>query len=100
MSPGAAARETTPLRIPGSGAAADYAVNLIHSLGWRAEPDGSPADLSPADAWARSGAMALTGEKDGPALPAPAPIASCTDGAGRALIALARAVTGAAPEGL
>ena len=101
MSPGAAARETTPaLRIPGSGAAADYAVNLIHSLGWRAEPDGSPADLSHADAWARSGAMLLTGEKNGPALPAPTPIASCADGAGRALVALARAVIGAAPRPL
>jgi hypothetical protein len=44
--------------------------------------------------------MVLTGEKDGPALPAPAPIASCADGAGRALVALASAITGAAPEGL
>ena len=101
MPPPAAARETTPaLGIPGSGAAADYARNLVESLGWRAEPDGAPADRSPADAWALSGAMMLTGAKDGPALPVPAPIATCADGAGRALVALALAVTGIAPRGL
>jgi len=97
----AASHEPTPaLGIPGSGAAADYALNLVQSLGWQAEPDTGAPDCSPADAWALSGAMALTGERDGPALPAPAPIATCADGAGRALAALARAVTGTAPREL
>lgn len=105
MRPVAAARETTPAleisgQISGSGGATSYALNLIQSLGWRAEAGAPAPDPSPSDAWARSGAMALTGTADGPGLPAPAAVASCADGAGRALVALARAVTGIAPEDL
>jgi len=41
--------------------------------------------------------MELTGERVGPPLPAPAPIASCAAGAPRALVALARETTGTSP---
>jgi hypothetical protein len=98
--PEASPPETPALRIPGSGAATAYALNLIQSLGRRAESRTGPLDCSSADAWARSGAMDLTGEKHGPALAAPAPIATCADGAGRALVALAREATGTAPTDL
>lgn len=91
---------SAPLPIPGAGAAADYAALLVRSLGGSASAAGGPPDPSPAEAWARSGAMALTGEKDGPALPAPAAIASCADGAARALLATASAATGAEFEAL
>ena len=98
--PEAPLRSTPALRIPGSGAAANYALNLVQSLGRPAALETGPPDCSPAAAWARSGAMALTGEQDGPALMAPAPIATCADGAARALVALARETTGTAPADL
>jgi crotonobetainyl-CoA:carnitine CoA-transferase CaiB-like acyl-CoA transferase len=48
--------------------------------------DGS---LHPTIAWARSGAMALTGHRDGPPRRAPGPLASCAEGAALALAGLA-----------
>jgi crotonobetainyl-CoA:carnitine CoA-transferase CaiB-like acyl-CoA transferase len=85
-----------------SSVAAAYAACLLSGLG-RPASDLAPdrrIDVSPATAWARSGAMALTGTVDGPALAVDAPIAACADGAARALTALARATTGRAPEDL
>ena len=88
-----------------------YAASLLASLGWRtpAEPAPAPssneadqanaANAAPeadeadeADAaWARSGAMALTGRPDGPPQLAPCPLASCADGAWLAVQALSPA---------
>ena len=66
--------------------ARDYAGALLADLNVSAAlPDG-PAE-HPAIGWARSGAMVLTGPRDGPPVMCPAPLASCADGA---LIALAR----------
>ncbi len=83
------------LRLQGSGAATRYATDLLDSLGSRVVVDPSgPPDVSPERAWADSGAMALTGCADAPPRHAPAPIASCADGAARAFEALARATLG------
>lgn len=71
------------------GGASDYAETLLAALGVRGtrveEPDGS----SPAELWARCGAMALTGHAQGPPLPAPGPLAACAEGALRAMRTLA-----------
>jgi hypothetical protein len=57
-------------------------------LGYDVIPiEGAPSK-HPAEAWAASGAMALTGFADGPALMCPAPLASCAAGAVRAIEAL------------
>ena len=64
--------------------ARDYACALLAGLG-------VPADLParavehPAVTWAKSGAMALTGYRDGPPVMCPAPLAACADGALMAL---------------
>lgn len=68
--------------------ACDYAARLLHTLGRReALPPGGGEH--PARRWAESGLMSLTGPAAGPALMCPAPLASCADGVGLALGALA-----------
>lgn len=66
----------------------DHAQRLRVSLGLSAlEP--WTADTRSADVlWADSGAMALTGYRDGPALLSPAPLAACAQGAWRTLASL------------
>ncbi|MEZ5532652.1 MAG: CoA transferase [Steroidobacteraceae bacterium] len=78
-----------PLRLAGHGIASDYAHALLESLGARVTTVAGPEDLSAAIAWAQSGLMSLTGLADGPAQMCPAPLASCADGAVRALSCLA-----------
>jgi len=82
---------------PDSGAAAQWTPRYAESLlaECQAQPEralgsgfSSPA-LDPAREWARSGAMALTGEAKGPPRLAPGPLASVARGAALALAALA-----------
>lgn len=83
------ADRSIPVQAAGEGSPA-YAAALLASLGLEV-PCFAPDSGDPAEAWARSGAMALTGEPDGPALPAPAPVAACAAGAAEALRSAARA---------
>jgi crotonobetainyl-CoA:carnitine CoA-transferase CaiB-like acyl-CoA transferase len=76
------------IRIDGSGPAREYAAHLLASLGAESVRGEGPEDLPDACAWARSGAMWLTGEPDGPPRLAPGPLASCARGAIEALGAL------------
>lgn len=73
-----------------TGSAACYARSLLEELGL---PEVTPpADLpqdTPAQAWARSGALWLTGREDGPPVLPRAPLASAADGTLAALRALA-----------
>lgn len=89
--------------VHGSGAAADYAAHLLEGAGDCVERRPGPSDAPPDLAWARSGAMALSGPARGAPRLAPGPLASCADGAVRALAALAwdpmRAVTLAELDG-
>ena len=74
--------------LAGAGVASDYARRLLADLGVRALAVAGPDDPHPALAWARSGAMLLTGQQDAlPRVPH-GPLASCADGVGRALAAL------------
>jgi len=72
-----------------------YAVWLLARLGAdetslkRGEPG-----LHPVIDWARSGAMALTGRRDGPARLCPAPLTACADGVLRAFEAIAGPLPG------
>lgn len=79
---------TDPIPVSGSGIEADYAVHLLRTLGCNAIQIEGPSSLHPAEAWAKSGAMALTGFADGPPLMCPAPLASCAAGVVRALNAV------------
>ena len=98
---GPARRDRLAIPVQDDGAAAACAAALLESLAADVEVRSGGALGVPADlAWARSGAMALTGEPDGPALPAPSPVATCAAAAAAALVALARATTGRAPDGL
>jgi crotonobetainyl-CoA:carnitine CoA-transferase CaiB-like acyl-CoA transferase len=93
--------------VAGDGPAGRAAGRLLRALGARVAVEASPrarpgraprgetlAVDTPArgepDAWAASGAMALTGWADGPPLGAPGAVASCADGAAAVLCALAR----------
>jgi crotonobetainyl-CoA:carnitine CoA-transferase CaiB-like acyl-CoA transferase len=76
-------------RIEGRGCAAAWASHLLASLGAEVVRAPGPDDLPDAVAWARSGAMALTGPVDGPPRGAPGPLASAARGALDALRALA-----------
>lgn len=76
--------------LAGEGVATDYARHLLGGLGIPVTIVAAPPDPHPAIAWAKSGAMALTGAATGPAEICPAPLASCADGALAALAALAR----------
>jgi hypothetical protein len=76
------------LSVPGSGAAAWHAARLLRWLGAVVD---SAADTSDAATdWAASGAMALTGRRDGPPLLPPGQAASATRGALLATELLAR----------
>lgn len=77
------------VRIGGNGAAAEYAASLLASLGAEVRSETGPPGPPPALAWARCGAMALTGLPEGPPRLAPGPLASCADGALEAFRALA-----------
>lgn len=81
---------TDHIVIEGRGLEADYAAHLIDSLGLASVRLGGTDGPHPAEAWAASGAMALTGFAAGPPLMCPAPLASCAAGAARALNALVR----------
>ncbi len=68
-----------------------FARGLLGSLGLEIELPAHPGPTSPALDWALSGAMALTGEADGPPRFACGPLASAARTAGMALEALAPA---------
>ena len=76
------------ITLDGEGCASDYAALLLESLGARVRRQPGSAHAHPAIAWANSGAMALTGSKDGPPQMCPAPLASCVDGVRAAFAAL------------
>lgn len=78
---------TTEPLVRGAGAGAVYAITLLKTLGFDARRGPGPFD-HPAECWARSGAMALTGFSGGPPLMCPAPLASCASGVKLALEAL------------
>ena len=71
------------------GGASDYAETLLAGLGVRGTRVEETEDSSPAELWARCGAMALTGHAQGSPLPAPGPLAACAEGALRAMRTLA-----------
>ena len=78
---------------PAAPSAADYAKDLLSATPARGSALPGSSQLDPGlDApreWARSGAMALTGEAAGPPALAPGPLALAARGAGLALAALA-----------
>lgn len=65
--------------------ASGYARALLESLGATVAVSSGPDDADPAIAWVRSGLLSLTGPADGPGQMCPVPLASCADGALRAL---------------
>lgn len=69
--------------------AAAYADLLRADLGLSVPAVSLPADAHPAQAWARSGLMALTGHEQGPPQLCPLPLPSCADAALAVLAALA-----------
>jgi hypothetical protein len=69
------------------GVAGRYADRLLRSFGIQTALEAARRE-HPAATWAKSGAMLLTGQRDGAPLQCPAPIASCAAGAGYALAAL------------
>ena len=76
-----------------------YASRLCGDLGVDRVPLPRGAAAHPARRWAASGAMALTGHRDGPPLMCPVPLASCADGALLALQAVADVADGTLPPG-
>ena len=78
------------MTVPGSGAAAWHAARMLRSLG--AEVDCSARHTGTLRDWAESGALALTGRADGPALVPPGAAASAVRGALHALGLLTGAV--------
>jgi len=89
--PGAARVGATPIAVPSEPSpdpAADHARRLLRALGSDVAVPDRIAPAPPALAWARSGAMALCGEADGPPRFACGPLASAAEGLGRALGAL------------
>jgi hypothetical protein len=80
--------------------AAAYALRLLADLGVDAArlPRGAVAP-HPARRWSASGAMTLTGHRDGPPLMCPVPLAACADGALLALHSIADAADGMLPPG-
>ncbi len=73
----------------GANFAYDYAGVLLADLNVSAVTLPAGSAEHPAIGWARSGAMALTGYRDGPPVMCPVPLASCADGALTALACLA-----------
>jgi len=80
------------MQLAGRGLATDYARALLASLGVPVGTSDGPEDMEPWRAWARSGLMTLTGHADGPAQMCPVPLASCADGALKALHCIASAI--------
>ena len=78
------------LQLTGNGVAASYAGKLLEDLGAETEYLAGKPDHHPAQRWAESGLMALTGNANELPLMCPAPLASCGDGA----LAAFRAITG------
>jgi hypothetical protein len=76
------------IRLRGEGLAVDYAEQLLASWGVSTHRLAGPAVEHPALAWARSGAMALTGYADSAGQMCPSPLAACVDGALLALRSL------------
>lgn len=76
--------------LTGQGWATDYAALLLGSLGLKVARLAGAEDMSPAQCWAASGGMALTGTAALP-LMAPWPLASAVAGVARALQALVAA---------
>jgi crotonobetainyl-CoA:carnitine CoA-transferase CaiB-like acyl-CoA transferase len=74
--------------LSGAGPAHERAASLFAQLGVRVERRAGPRSCAPADAWALSGAMALTGWPEGPPLEAPGPIATAAQAAALAFAAL------------
>ena len=73
---------------PGAQFARPYAQRLLQDLGITTPLSPGP-EVHPAQRWAESGNMALTGNPDGPGQMCPVPLASYADGILRALAALA-----------
>jgi hypothetical protein len=72
-----------------------YAASLLARLGAdESSLKAAQPGLHPAIGWARSGAMALTGRRDGPARLCPAPLTACADGVLRAFEAIAGPLPG------
>lgn len=107
--PGGRPLEGTAVRV-GPRPATRYGARLLELLGARIEPDDSVDGLACGDAppvgagvaarhetadWAESGAMALTGEPDGPPLVAPGAPATAARGAALAIQALTSAMSSA-----
>jgi hypothetical protein len=66
-----------------------YARHLLQDVGLNPSACTAADERGAAELWAASGAQYLTGEVDGAALPCPAPLASCAQGAWLALAAVA-----------
>jgi crotonobetainyl-CoA:carnitine CoA-transferase CaiB-like acyl-CoA transferase len=77
----------------------DYASSLLSDLNVRNAVPLQTVSEHPAVTWARSGAMALTGHRDGAALICPAPLSACAEGALAALRSLAADPAALAIEG-
>jgi len=84
--------------IDGDGTASDYAERLLTLLDLPVRRTHHTTDLHPAIAWARSGAMALTGRRTGLPQMCPFPLASCVEGALVAFAAVAGLTRDALPS--
>lgn len=73
-------------------AAGRYAAALLAEVGAEDAPPPLLPEEDPAAAWARSGALALTGRESGPPLLPTAPLPTCAEGALAALCALSPAL--------
>lgn len=96
-------RAKTVLEMPRNGFTTRYAAALLETLGVRLPTGGPGPDrrgVDPATAWARSGAMHLTGLPGGPPLEAPGPAAACMEGAAYALALLSCRAAGVSGRGL
>ncbi len=76
------------IAVAGEGCETRYAAHLLAALGARIAIEPGPADLHPAQAWARSGLMWLTGAARKPGRMLPSPLAACANGVLKALAAL------------
>ena len=74
--------------LAGEGCETRYAAHLLATLGAGTCIEPGPADLHPAQAWARSGLMWLTGAPRQPGRMLPSPVGACANGVLKALAAL------------
>lgn len=79
-------------------AAGRYAAALLAEAGAEDAPPPLLPEEDPAAAWARSGALALTGRESGPPLLPTAPLPTCAEGALAALRALSPGLPASAPQ--